>query len=94
MTVNTNELSLSDEQIALAQQIWQEYQQSHDVSTKRGWAAGIDPVTGEVWLGEDILDISDRRLKLGLKSPLFFERVGFRTYLRKLTPRRYRFVVR
>ena len=68
---------------ATAKRIWAEYQQAHDVSALRGQAAGIDPKTGEVWLGKDLIDICHQRDKLGLKSRLFFERIGFATYLRK-----------
>jgi hypothetical protein len=83
MTIESKGLSLTDAEIAQAKQIWQEYQQTHDVTSMRGWAAGIDPSTGEVWLGEDVGDIVEQRGQLGLTSPLFLERVGFRTYLRK-----------
>jgi hypothetical protein len=83
MTTDATALSLTDAEIARARQIWQEYQKTHDVSAKRGWAAGIDPKTNEVWLGKDLVDIYDQRIKLGLSSPLFVERVGARTYLRK-----------
>uniref|UniRef100_A0A7C2PAA6 DUF5678 domain-containing protein n=1 Tax=Schlesneria paludicola TaxID=360056 RepID=A0A7C2PAA6_9PLAN len=83
MATKTEPLSLTDAEIARAKQIWKEYQQTHDVTAMRGWAAGIDPVTGEVWLGEDIGDIVEQRRQIGLTSPLFFERVGYRTYIRK-----------
>ena len=68
---------------ATAKRIWEEYQQTHDVSALRGLAAGIDPRTGEVWFGKDAVDIHQQRKALGLKGQLFFERVGFDTYLRK-----------
>ena len=83
MATHTEPLSLTDAQISHAKQVWQEYQQTHDVTPMRGWAAGIDPTTGEVWLGKDLGEIYDQRVKLGLTSPLFFERVGAPTYLRK-----------
>lgn len=68
---------------ATAKRIWAEYQQTHNVSARRGQAAGIDPRTGEVWFGEDAVEIHHQRQALGLKGQLFFERVGFETYLRK-----------
>jgi hypothetical protein len=66
-----------------AKRIWNEYQQTHDLSDRTGQAAGIDPETGDVWFGEDALDIVRQRRAKGLDSPLFFERVGSATYLRK-----------
>lgn len=66
-----------------ARRIWQEYQTTHDLSDRIGRAAGIDPKTGEVWLGESIVDIVEQRKLKGLCSPLFFERIGYPTYFRK-----------
>lgn len=71
------------DQTARAKRIWKEYQQAHDLSDRTGQAAGIDPETGDVWFGEDALDIVRQRREKGLDSPLFFERVGSATYLRK-----------
>ena len=71
------------DQTARAKRIWTQYQQTHDLSDRTGQAAGIDPETGEVWFGEDALDIVRQRREKGLDSPLFFERVGSTTYLRK-----------
>ena len=66
-----------------AQRIWNEYQAEHDLSDRIGQTAGIDPHTGDVWFGESIVDVVTQRDALGLTSPLRFERVGFKTYLRK-----------
>lgn len=66
-----------------ARRIWQGYQTEHDLSGRIGQAAGIDPRTGEVWLGDSIVDIVDQRKAKGLSSPLFFERIGYPTYFRK-----------
>ena len=73
---------------ATAKRIWEEYQQTPDVTALRGQAAGIDHKTGEVWLGKDLMDICHKRDELGLKSQLFFVRIGFATYLRKVNSRR------
>lgn len=75
--------SWTEADTATAKRIWEEYQRTHDLSDRIGQAVGIDPGTGEVWFGEDALDIVRQRRSRGLNSPLFFERVGFRTYLRK-----------
>ena len=48
-----------------------------------GQTAGIDPKTGRVWFGDSISEIVECRRTEGLTSPLFFERVGFKTYFRK-----------
>jgi hypothetical protein len=74
---------LTADDIAAAKTIWRDYQQEHDLSDRKGEMAGIDPTTGEVWLGEWITDIVDERDAKGLTSPLFFERIGYPTALRK-----------
>lgn len=66
-----------------AKQIWAEYQQHHEISNRIGQTAGIDPKSGRIWFGESIRDIVTQRDAEGLKSPLFFERVGSETYFRK-----------
>ena len=71
------------DQTARAKHIWAQYQQTHDLSDRTGQAAGIDPETGDVWFGENALDIVRQRREKGLDSSLFFERVGSATYLRK-----------
>lgn len=73
----------TDSDTATAKRIWEEYQQTHDVTALSGQAAGIDPKTGEVWIGEDILDIALLRKSLGQTSPLFFARVGAETFYTK-----------
>ena len=73
----------TDADTAEAKRIWEQYQRDHDVSHLRGQAAGIDPKTGEVWIGEDIVDIYHQQVAQGKRSLLFFERIGFRIYFRK-----------
>jgi len=63
--------------------IWDEYQKTHDLSDRKGQIAGIDPETGEVWLGEWFTDIVKERREKGLFNPLWFERIGYPTALRK-----------
>ncbi len=74
--------------IAEAKRIWEEYQRNHAPTELRGQAAGIDPKTGEVWLGKLAVAICVEREAQGLNSLLLFERIGFRTYLTKRSPRR------
>ncbi len=66
-----------------AQAIWAEYRQHHDVSTKKGQTAGIDPVSGRIWFGDSIQDVIVQRDADGSAAPLFFIRVGSETYYRK-----------
>jgi hypothetical protein len=66
-----------------AQQIWAEYQCQHNVADRLGQTAGIDPQTQQVWFGTSAADIVRQRDTQGLRSPLFFVRVGSDTYLRK-----------
>ena len=79
---------LTKAEIAEATRIWDEYQQTHDLTGLRGQAAGIDPKTGEVWLGKSAVAICLERQEQGLNSLLFFERIEFSTYLKKRNPRR------
>jgi hypothetical protein len=66
-----------------AKQIWKEYQKQHNLSDRIGLTAGIDPKSRRVWFGTSIQDIVLQRKTEKLDSPLFFERVGSETYLRK-----------
>jgi hypothetical protein len=62
---------------------WTEYEKSHDLSTKIGQTAGIEPVSGRIWFGASIEDVIAQRNSAGSELPLFFERVGSPTYYRK-----------
>jgi len=73
----------TEDDTRMAKDIWRKYQAEHDLSDRKGQAAGIDPKTGDVWFGKDIVDIVSEREKHGLHSPLFFVRVGYSTYYRK-----------
>lgn len=68
---------------AKARIIWSDYQNQHDLSEQIGQTAGIDPVSGQVWLGDSIEAVVEKRKADGIDSPLFFERVGSPTYYRK-----------
>ena len=73
----------TDAQLDRAEQVWAEYQKTHDVSDRTGQAVGIDPVSGRVWFGESALDISRQLDAEGLKVPLYVVRVGQDYYCRK-----------
>ena len=66
-----------------AKRIWIEYQQQHDLSDRIGQTAGIDPRSGRIWFGASVHDIVSQRAAEGLRTPLYFERVGSQTYLHK-----------
>jgi hypothetical protein len=68
------------ENTKVAERYWSEYQKSHDLSSRIGQTAGIDPITGQIWFGESIQDVVAQRDAVGLSSPLRFERVGSATY--------------
>ena len=76
-------VKMTDTEVAKAQQIWEEYQKQHDLSDRKGQAAGIDPVSGRVWFGESAIEVVQQTQADGIDRPLFFVRVGYRTYLRK-----------
>ncbi len=65
-----------------ARQIWSGYLQHHDLSGRAGQTAGIDPVSGRVWLGDSIQDVIGQRDANGSDAPLFFMRVGSSTHYR------------
>ena len=71
------------EDTAKCKQIWESYQQEHDLSDRIGGTAGIDPESGRVWLGASAMDVVRQRDADGVEHPLFFERIGYPTYLRK-----------
>ena len=79
--MNVSDWTESDS--AKAQTIWTDYQMQHKLAEQIGQTAGIDPVSGQVWLGNSIEDVVAQRNADGIDSPLYFERVGSPTYYRK-----------
>ena len=71
------------EKTARARELWQEYQQRHDVSALRGQVVGIDPDGGRLWFGESARAICEQLGAEQVDAPLLFVRVGFKRYLRK-----------
>jgi hypothetical protein len=69
--------------IERAQEIWDKYTATHDMTALTDKAAGIDPVSGQIWFGESASDIYCRLKSEGRAVPLFFVRVGHDTYWRK-----------
>lgn len=75
--------TLNSTEIQDAEQTWERYQQTHDLSDQNGRTAGIDPATGEVCIGDSIAEIVKERKQSGLNTPLVFKRIGSATYYRK-----------
>ena len=78
-----SEPTMTDEDVRRAERIWRDYQQTHDVSHRKGEAVGIDPASGRVWFGESALGVVDTMRADGTDAPLFFLRVGYDYYCRK-----------
>lgn len=74
---------LSNHDVERAQLIWAEYQRQHDLSTRHGQTAGIDPASGKVWFGDSILVVTQNMEADGVNVPLYFVRVGQDHYYRK-----------
>jgi hypothetical protein len=70
-----------------AKEIWREYQGQYDVSDRIGQAVGIDPDTREVFFGISAAEIGKQLLAEGRHRPLFFLRVGYDYYIRKVGKR-------
>ena len=66
-----------------ARELWAEFERNHDLSDRGGQTAGIDPVSGSVWLGESLQDVVAQRDTDGSAAPLYFVRIGSATYYRK-----------
>ena len=66
-----------------AQQIWSEYQKQHNLTDLIGQTVGIDLKSSCIWFGDSIQAIVQQRDSEGLDSPLFFQRIGEKTYFRK-----------
>lgn len=79
----TKNFSMTSAEIERAKTIWADYQRAHDLADRKGQVAGIDPKTGEIWLGRWFDEIADRRAAEGKSGPLFLARVGSPTALRK-----------
>ena len=76
-------VAITEDAARRAERLWEEYQQSHDLTEQVGQTAGIDPDTGRIWFGASILDVADQRDADGVHRPLHFVRIGSDTYFRK-----------
>lgn len=68
---------LSPADLARAKQVWERYQQEHDLSAHHGRVAAIDPASGRVVLADAVLDIIlPMQEQQGYFTPLHYVRVG------------------
>ena len=74
---------LTDADVRRAMQIWDDYQKQHDVSDRVGQTAGIDPVSGQVWIGSSISAVVRQMQAEGIDRGLYIARVGYPYYYRK-----------
>jgi len=63
-----------------AQEIWAEYERTHDLSGKEHLAVGIDPETGEIHFGASMVEIGNRLDREGRFKPLFYRWVDDPSY--------------
>lgn len=68
---------------ARAKEIWEEYARTHDLTGQDRKAVGIDPSTGEVFLGSSAKEIIANLQKDGRFRPLFFRWVNDPYYFRR-----------
>ena len=86
--MQTTIFSEADTERAMA--IWEEHQKTHDLSAFHEQAAGVDPFTGEVFVGGRFAgDLIDRLRAEGRWRPLVVFRVGYPYYARARGGRRW-----
>jgi hypothetical protein len=71
-----------DPRWAKVDEIWAEYQRTHDLTGMERKAVGVDPDTGEVFIGDSAIDIGARLEQEGRFRPLYYRRVSSPYYTR------------
>lgn len=66
-----------------AEEHWRVYERTHDVAPLKGKTAGIDPISGQVWIGATVQDVVALRDADQVSQPLYFVRIGSPAYYRK-----------
>jgi hypothetical protein len=66
-----------------ARAIWDEYQKHHDITPFIDQTAGIEPVSGRIWIGESAADVYRKKVADGCDAPIYVVRVGYDYYVRK-----------
>lgn len=64
-----------------AREIWLEYAKRNSLAERSGQTVGIDPVTGQVWIGRSIREVNVQQIgSVEEDRPLYFLRLGPKTY--------------
>ncbi|HZT41377.1 MAG TPA: hypothetical protein VFA07_04280 [Chthonomonadaceae bacterium] len=71
------------EYTAQAIEIWEAYQQQHDLSSQRGKVAAIDPESKRVWIGDTGVDIAEQMKAEGVEVPVYLVRVDSNHFIQK-----------
>lgn len=79
--MSTMTWSTTDTERALL--IWKDYEKQHDLKSRAGQTAGVDPVSERIWFGTSAKDIWLQMQAEGLEAPLYYVRVGSEHYVRK-----------
>ncbi len=66
-----------------ARTLWQEYEAEHDLASRHGKIAGIDPVSGRIWIGESAVDVAAQMEAEGSEAPVYLVRIGFDHFVHK-----------
>lgn len=66
-----------------AKEFWKRYAASHDLSDMEGKIAAVDPVNGQVWIGNTARQIADAMRASGTQRPVCLIRVGADYFVRK-----------
>lgn len=66
-----------------AEQIWAEYQRTHDLSADKDRVAAVEPVSGRVWIADSGIDLVHLKEAEGISEPVYLIRVGYDYYVRK-----------
>lgn len=74
---------MTDAETQQALRIWEVFQREHDLSSRQGQAAGIEPISGRIWFGETARDIRRQMDAEGIDRPFLCARVGALAYLVK-----------
>ena len=71
------------EYTAKALQIWDAYQQQHDLSKLNGKVAAIEPHSERIWIGNSGVDVAAQMQSEGIETPVYLIRIGSNYYIRK-----------
>jgi hypothetical protein len=77
------ERTIADFDMDRVNQVWADYERTHDLNGKEHLAVGIDPEAGEVFIGNSAKEIIARLRDEGRFRPLFFRWVNDPFYIHK-----------